>query len=161
MMTRMRAICLAMWAACGGSQGPAGGDTPEAPLRELLSATTTGDAAAMRHAMLSPDRLRKAASCPDGNRLMTTLSLAVDHLDQAAELTKEAKAEIGDITLTETGLTKVAKGEAFRGCTASEPFEVRSYSIKAHVTVLGHATDLDDHGQVIQLDGRWYALVKE
>ncbi len=138
-----------------------GGGTAEAPLRELVSATMTGDAGAMRHALVSPDRLRKAVSCPASNKLFSDLELAVEHVGEVAKLVGDAKPKVEVMAMTQTGSTKLSSGDNFRGCTANEPFEVRNFSIKMRMSALGQQDETDDTGDVIQLDGRWYALLKE
>lgn len=142
-----------------GKRDDVGGASPEAPLRELMVASMTGDASAMRHALVSADRLRKALDCRD-DTLFTDLEGAHEEIAEAAQMLGDArpKVEIGKVVLTAT--TKIEKGDAFRGCIAKEPFEVRAYSFELSLEALGRSEKTTDRGDVILLDGRWYALLK-
>lgn len=135
-----------------------GGGDPEAPLRELIVAARTGDVNAIRHALVSADRLRKALDCPT-DELFTELEGAHEEIGEAAELLAQAKPKVELGELVRTSTTKLAKGDPFRGCTAREPFEVRAYSFELTLEALGHTEKTTERGDVIQLDGRWYALL--
>lgn len=156
----MRAITLVLLVGCG-SKSQVGGDSPEAPLRELMMASVTGDASAMRHALVSPDRLRKALDCPASSELFRELSGAIENIGEAAKQLRDAKPRVEIRSMKLTGQTRLAKGDNFRGCKATEPFEVRAYSFEVRLAALGNEDETTDRGEVIQLDGRWYALLKE
>lgn len=159
-MTAMRIIGLSLVVACGSSS-QVGGDSPEAPLRELVTASATGDASAMSHALVSPDRLRKALDCPATTEIFRNLNGAIEHLDEAAKLLRDAKPRTEIRAMKLTGQTKLAKGDNFRGCKAAEPFEVRAYSFELYFAALGSEDTKAETGEVIQLDGRWFALLGE
>jgi hypothetical protein len=156
----MRVSGLVLLVGCGSSS-QVGADSPEAPLRELVTASVTGDASAMRHALVSTDRLRKALDCPDASELFRELTGAIENIGEAAQELRDAKPRVEIRSMKLTGQTKIAKGDNFRGCKAAEPFEVRAYSFELRLAALGNADETTDTGQVIRLDGRWYALLKE
>lgn len=157
----MRALGLVVLIAACGSSKQAGGDSPEAPLRELMTASLTGDASAMRHALVSTDRLRKALDCPDTSELFRQLRVAIENVDVAAKELRLVKPKLEVRAMKLTGQTKLARGDNFRGCEAAESFEVRAYSYELHMEALGREASTTETGEVIQLDGRWFALLKE
>ena len=114
----------------------------------------------MRHAFASPDRLRKALTCPADSTFISDLQGAIDGADRAASFVKGVDAKMQLRSMRETGRTVIAKGDSFRGCTATEPFEVRNFSMKLQMDAYDRVEEIDDTGDVIQLDGRWYALLK-
>jgi hypothetical protein len=140
--------------SCGN--GSAVGPTPR-PLRELV---TVAQRTSAGHARISSDRLGKAISCPADSTIFTSLDGARENLGEAAKLLVDAKAKVSIGKSVLTSQTKIAKGDNFRNCTANEPFEVRSYSTTLHLEAQGHSDDTEDTGDVIQLDGRWFALLK-
>jgi hypothetical protein len=153
-------VLLPVALVVGCSKGEVGGADPEAPLRELTQAFVRGDASAMRHALVSPDRLRKALDCPT-DELFGELNGAIDAVAEVAKELADVRPEVTISKLVHTGTTRIAKGDRFRGCVASEPFEVRAYSFELTLAALGRKDSTTDRGEVIQLDGRWYALLKE
>ena len=98
----MRVLGLVLLVGCG-SKGQVGGDSPEAPLRELMTASVTGDASAMRHALVSVDRLRKALDCPDSSELFRELSGAIENIGEAAKQLRDAKPRVELRSLKLTG----------------------------------------------------------
>jgi hypothetical protein len=115
----------------------------------------------MRHALVSPDRLRKAVSCPPSDPMFRDLGQAREQVGAALQQIGDAMPTVEVQSMTQTGATKLNKGDLFRGCTTNEPFEVRNFSMKMRMSVQGRQQETDDTGDVVQLDGRWYALLKE
>ena len=157
---RAFSVVIAVLVGCGNSS-QVGGDSPEAPLRELLASVPNGNANAMRHALVSPDRLRKALDCPPNSNVFRDLTGAREHADDAAKQFAGAQPKTELRSLTLVGQTKISKGDNFRGCKATEAFEVRAYSFELYLAAMGGEDTKTDSGEVIQLDGAWYALLKE
>ena len=124
-------------------------------MREWVTARVAGDVSAMRHALVSPDRLRKAVDCPE---LVRKLTGAIENVGEAA---KHANIRVEIRSMKATGQTKIAKGDNFRDCETAEPFEVRSYSSEIHIAAPGEEVESTHTHEVIRLDGRWYLLLTE
>ena len=88
-------------------------------------------------------------------------SLVAGQSSEAAKMLRDANARMEIRSMSLTGQTKISKGDNFRGCQATEAFEVRAYAFELHMAAMGHEDTDSDSGEVIQLDGRWFALLKE
>ncbi|MBA3503712.1 MAG: hypothetical protein H0T65_25340 [Deltaproteobacteria bacterium] len=156
-VARVVALGSIVLSACGSSQ-PAGGDSPEAPIRELTAAGTERDTSKTKRALVSPARLRKALDCPPHSTLIRDLESHFELLDKIEKLPKpprdtQSKDEIRSIN--QTSQTRIKIGDAFHDCKATEDFESRELAIERRIDDKDHR----EVRQVIQLDGRWFAML--
>jgi hypothetical protein len=153
MKRAVMAVCVIACMACGSSGG---GATPEAAVRAMSDAVVRGDMAGVKRALVAPGRLRAALSCTGHDNVITTLEASLDALHDAPEVIQGVTVETRSIE--ETGHRSLAKGDLYRGCTATEPFEVRMLAVDKRTGKGGAYDDSEETMDVVRLDGRWYLM---
>jgi hypothetical protein len=148
------ALALVLVATACSSSDPHA--SPEAATRAFISAANRNDVSGMRAVAISPERLGRALSCTADDTKVDILEAITD---ARAAMVERAGMNVGLMSIVEESRRSVAAGDDYRGCRATEPFELRRLRMQIAVDDGGGKREKLEEGDVIHLDGRWYLVI--
>lgn len=132
--------------------------SPERAVRTMVEALYRGDVTAVRRLMVSPGRLSQALSC-NSKDLVSELEEALNAIERMINSGFVEGMTIKIKSVTETGRRSIAAGDLYRGCTATEPFEVRSFEMRKHAVKGDMVNDSQETIDVLRMGGVWYVML--
>ncbi len=134
---------------------PRSSDPAQKPIQDYVDAVNRSDIAAIEHVLVSPARLRQAVTCKPGPHDM------LGDLDGTlAELHKAPlpRVQFELLAVHQIEARSLAVGDAIGNCTATEPFETRTFRWSRRAMTPRATTEGDEVSHVAQFDGTWYLL---
>jgi hypothetical protein len=130
--------------------------SPEAATRAFISAANQNNVDGMRAVAIAPERLGRALSCTADDAKVDILEAITD---ARAAMVERAGMNVVLMSIVEESRRLVAVGDDYRGCRATEPFELRRLRMQIAVDDGAGKREKAEDGDVIRLDGRWYLVI--